>query len=105
MARKCILCGKTYEYCPSCPRDAKKETWYTIYDSENCKNISKTLTEYNLHQITKEEAREALSKCNLSIQLNDHYRNEIREIMTNTAAPAVEIKRTRTKREVEITEQ
>ena len=81
MARKCILCGKKYEYCPGCPRDAKKETWYAIYDNENCKNISKALTDYNLNQITKDEAREALSKCDLSIQLDDHYRNEIDVIM------------------------
>ena len=81
MARKCILCGKEYEYCPSCPKDAKKETWYAIYDSENCKDISKALTDYNLKKITKEEARESLSKCDLSIQLNDHYRNEINAIM------------------------
>ena len=81
MARKCILCGKKYEYCPGCPRDAKKETWYAIYDNENCKNISKALTDYNLNQITKDEAREALSKCDLSIQLDDHYRNEIDAIM------------------------
>ena len=52
MARKCILCGKEYEYCPSCPKDAKKETWYAIYDSENCKDISKALTDYNLKKIT-----------------------------------------------------
>ena len=81
MARKCILCGKEYEYCPSCPKDAKKETWYAIYDSENCKDISKALTDYNLKKITKEEACEALSRCDLSIDLNDHYRNEINAIM------------------------
>ena len=82
MARKCILCGKEYEYCPSCRKDAKKETWYAIYDSENCKNISKALTDYNLKRITKEEANETLSTCDLSIKLNDHYRSEIEEIMT-----------------------
>ena len=81
MARKCILCGNKYEYCPSCPKDAKKETWYAIYDSENCKNISKTLTDYNLNQITKSEAKTRLSDCDLTIELNDHYRGEINDIM------------------------
>ena len=55
MARKCILCGKEYAYCPSCPKDAKKESWYTIFDNENCKNISKALTDYNLNKISKVE--------------------------------------------------
>ena len=81
MARKCILCGKEYTYCPSCPKDAKKESWYAIFDRENCKNISKALTDYNLNQISKVEARHALLACDLSIELNDHYRNEINAII------------------------
>lgn len=81
MARKCILCGKEYTYCPSCPKDAKKESWYAIFDNENCKNISKTLTDYNLNKISKVEARNALLACDLSIKLNDHYRNEINAII------------------------
>ena len=82
MARKCILCAKEYTYCKSCPKDAKKEAWHTLYDTENCKNISKVLTDYNFKQIDKEEARDLLSQCDLSIELNDHYRGEINEIMT-----------------------
>lgn len=82
MARKCILCGSEYTYCKSCPKDIKKETWHTLYDTENCKNISQALTNYNLKQITKEDAREILSTCDLSIELNEHYRSEIEEIMS-----------------------
>lgn len=94
MARKCILCKQEYKYCPSCSKDDKKETWHALYDSENCKNISQTLTNYNLNKITKEEAREALSKCDLSIELNDHYRSEINAIMAKPkrmAKPKVEV--------------
>lgn len=97
MARKCILCGKDYKYCPSCPKDAKKETWYAIYDSENCKNISKALTDYNLNKIFKDEARKVLSACDLSIQLDDIYRNEINEIIAESE-PVVEVKPKRNKR-------
>ena len=81
MARKCILCGKEYTYCPSCPKDAKKESWYAIFDNENCKNISKALTDYNLNKISKFEARNALLACDLSNNLKDHYRNEINAII------------------------
>lgn len=97
MARKCILCGESYKYCPSCPKDAKKETWYALFDSENCKNISKALTDYNLHKISKDAARDALLACDLSVQLNDHYRNEIDEIITESE-PVVEVKPKRNKR-------
>ena len=81
MARKCIVCGKEYSYCRSCPKDAKKETWYALYDNENCKNISQALTDYNFNRITKEEAKELLSKCNLSIKLNEYYHNALETVM------------------------
>ena len=81
MARKCIVCGKEYNYCRSCPKDAKKETWYALYDNENCKDISQALTDYNFKRITKEEVKDILSKCDLSINLNEYYRNEINVVM------------------------
>ena len=81
MSRKCLLCKQEYKYCKSCKSDAKKEPWNTLYCSENCKNISTALTDYNLEHITKEEAKSLLSNCDLSIELNEHYRNEINEIM------------------------
>jgi hypothetical protein len=39
------------------------------------------LTDYNLNKISKVEARNALLACDLSIKLNDHYRNEINTII------------------------
>ena len=108
MSKKCILCGKQYEYCPSCPKDKYKETWYMLYDSENCRNISRALTDYNLKKISKEEAQSLLRKCDLSKvdELEEHYRKEINAIMTEPEAPAVEpepvIKQRRHKKEEEI---
>lgn len=81
MARKCIVCGNEYSYCRSCPKDAKKETWYALYDSENCKNVSQALTDYNFKRITKEETKELLSKCDLSINLKEYYRNTLETVM------------------------
>ena len=97
MARKCILCGSEYTYCKSCAKDAKKALWHEIYDKENCKDISKALTDYNFKRITKEEAKELLSKCDLSIELKDVYRNEINAIMAKN-------KKTK-KQEVEVIEE
>ena len=81
MARKCIVCGKEYNYCRSCPKDAKKETWYALYDSENCKNISQALTDYNFNKVTKDEAKDILSSCDLSINLAEYYRNTLDVVM------------------------
>ena len=81
MARKCIVCGSSYSYCRTCPKDAQKETWYALYDNENCKNISQALTDYNFNKITKEDAKDILSKCDLSINLMDYYRNTLDVVM------------------------
>ena len=94
MARKCLVCGKEYHYCRTCPKNAKKETWYALYDSENCKNISQALTDYNFNKITKEEAKDALFKCDLSIKLQEYYRNIFDVVMAKPkrmARPKVEI--------------
>ena len=81
MARKCIVCGKEYSYCRACPKDARKETWYALYDNENCKNISQALTDYNFNRITKEDAKELLSKCDLSMKLKEYYSNTLETVM------------------------
>ena len=81
MARKCIVCGSEYSYCRSCPKDAKKATWYALYDNENCKNISQALTDYNFNKITKDEVKDILSSCDLSINLSEYYRNTLNVVM------------------------
>ena len=88
--RKCVLCGKEYEYCPSCPKDARKPLWHKLYHSENCRNIFEALNNYNFKLATKEETKEVLSKCDLTIELNDHYRGEVNEIMTELEEIVVE---------------
>lgn len=95
MAKKtCILCHKEYKYCSTCRKDAKQEIWRMLYDTENCKNISKALTDYNLGKIAKEEVRECLSQCDLTIELPENYRNEINSLMAKprrASKPKVEV--------------
>lgn len=94
MARTCIVCGKEYRYCKSCTKHAKKETWHVLYDSKNCKNISQILTDYDLNRISKEEAKDALSKCDLSIKLQEYYNNILNVVMAKPkriTRPKVEV--------------
>ena len=81
MARKCVLCKKEYEYCPNCTKDSRKPLWYKLYCSDNCHNIFEALNNYNFKLSTKEDTQAILSKCDLTLELNDHYRGEINEIM------------------------
>lgn len=79
--RNCVLCGREYNYCPNCAKDRSKPTWHKLFDNENCKDIFNILNDYTFELSTKEEAKELLSKCDIAIELNDHYRNEINAIM------------------------
>ena len=54
--RKCICCGEKYQYCPSCGNDRLKETWYSAFCSETCKDLWKTLSEYSMELINKSQA-------------------------------------------------
>lgn len=64
--KKCIICGKTYSYCPSCNHDVNKPSWYMIFDSENCKNIYDICVDYRDGVIDKQVAYEKLKDCDLS---------------------------------------
>ena len=54
--RKCICCGEKYQYCPSCGNDRLKETWYSAFCSETCKDLWQTLSKYSMGFINKSQA-------------------------------------------------
>lgn len=64
--RKCLCCGTTYEYCPSCYDYRNLPLWMNSFHGENCKDIFEICTNYNFGLITKEQAKELLSACDLS---------------------------------------
>lgn len=77
--RKCICCSAEYRYCNSCSEDKLKESWYTIYHNENCRNIYNIISSYLSGRITKEEAKEKLDKCDLSYK--DKLKDKMVEII------------------------
>ena len=64
--RICLTCGKAYEYCGSCPSSANLPVWKNLFDTENCKIVFETASDYAQKVITKESAKDKLSKCDLS---------------------------------------
>ena len=68
--RECYLCGKKYEYCPTCSQDKMKPTWMAEFHDENCKNIFDICTRFNMQLLNKEEAQGALKECDLSNKEN-----------------------------------
>ena len=68
--RECYLCGTDYKYCSTCSQDKMKPTWMSEFHSENCKNIFDICTRFNMKLMSKSEAQEALSTCDLSNKAN-----------------------------------
>ena len=68
--RSCYLCGTDYQYCPTCSQDRMKPTWMAEFHEENCVKIFEVCTRFNMQKMSKEEAKNALSSCDLSNKAN-----------------------------------
>ena len=79
--RSCYLCGESYQYCPTCSQDRTKPAWMAEFHSENCKNIFDICTRFNMKMFTKDEAKEAIEKCDLSNKLN--FRPSVQNTLSN----------------------
>ena len=64
--RKCIVCGKEYEYCNRCSSHAAKPTWMALYHDDNCRSIMNIATEYMAGNLTKADAKSQLDNCDLT---------------------------------------
>lgn len=64
--RICFLCGKKYSYCNTCGTDINKPSWYTMWCSENCKNLDQILAAHTMKQITTEEAKKKIEDLKLN---------------------------------------
>lgn len=61
MRRTCVFCGKTYSFCPSCPKDANKPKYLFCFCTEKCKIGFQTLSDYGHKLISKEDAKAILT--------------------------------------------
>ena len=69
-ARKCIVCGKEYEYCNRCSAHANMPTWMALYHDDNCRSIMNIATEYMAGNLTKADAKSQLDNCDLTNKKN-----------------------------------
>ena len=68
--RECYLCGRDYQYCPTCSQDRMKPAYMSEFHSENCKNIFDICTRFNMNLMSKSEAQDALNACDLTNKEN-----------------------------------
>lgn len=62
--RICKICGKSYHYCPTCPRDADKPSWMTRFDSDTCKKLWDILVANGNGSTTDAETVQKLNALN-----------------------------------------
>lgn len=90
--RECRVCGERYEYCPTCSQDKYKPAWMVDFHGENCKTIWDICTRFNMQLMSKEEAKEALLKCDLSKKeaFVDFVQKDIANIFAEEPKPVAE---------------
>lgn len=79
----CMVCGEQYEYCPSCRAALTTPRWKSLYDTENCKIIFETTSDFLQKSISKEQAKAKLENCDLNKQYRfpEKVRGAVKEIM------------------------
>lgn len=58
--RFCYTDNKPYYYCPSCPSEGKKESFYNMFCCERCSKIFHLLTDETFKHITTEQCKKEL---------------------------------------------
>lgn len=65
--KTCVVCGKAYKYCQSCPSKYNtSETWRNIFCSENCRSIYHIYDQLKAGQISEKNANKELKKLDMS---------------------------------------
>ena len=64
--RICYTDNTPYYYCPSCPSERKKESFYNMFCCERCSKIFNLLTDETFKHITTEQCKQELLKLNVS---------------------------------------
>lgn len=90
---KCVVCGKSYDYCPHC--DSHKPRWMESYCSENCKLIFDACSGFAGGSIDKATAKEMLSGANLSkkAEFTKQIQRNIADIFAPDKKPVQEEKK------------
>ena len=86
--RKCLCCGKEYDYCPNCGKASTP--WKFNYDTEACKELFNIISAYNMNLVKENRVIDILNKY--SITDFSIYRDNIKDVLNkiNTETKKVE---------------
>ena len=78
--RKCVVCGKTYQYCPRCKQYETLPKWKLNFDCEECKEVFDAVDKFIFKHITAEEAKKVLSNSKVQVK-NTELKKTIASIL------------------------
>lgn len=105
--RKCIFCGKTYQYCPSCKEFQNYPRWMAEFDSKKCYDLYTAIGGLGIGIKTKDDVKVVLDEYNivdysefsigLQNKLNELFPKEVKteepiveEVISNEEVSSVE---------------
>lgn len=87
--RKCLCCGRTYEWC-SCDKYRDYPTWYNTFDNQNCHDIWHVLSDFESGILSKDEALERMKPLNPSVITNANALESYKKLTAEAPATMVE---------------
>lgn len=61
-ARKCIFCGKSYEYCNHCLNSSKYPSWMFNFDTKKCHDLYDVMAGYGMGIKTVEDVKKVIKE-------------------------------------------
>lgn len=77
--RKCFFCGRSFYFCPTCPGDINKPSWYAMWCSEQCKDLDNIVAAHRTGKIDTEEAKKRIEELNIKISDIKFARETLKE--------------------------
>lgn len=75
--RKCVCCGKEYDYCPSCPKN-DQPGWMVTFCSEPCKDLFNIISAFNSRRIGKDAVNKYMAEHNID---SNKYVGSVKEVL------------------------
>ena len=91
--RKCMICGRDYEYCAhGCKDFDASKPWMYLFDKESCKNIYEVWQSLRGKEIDKAKAVEIFKAMDLTdvLKANTEVAKEIKKIVNSEEKNIVE---------------
>lgn len=84
--KKCIFCGKSYIYCPSCKEYSKYPEWMASFDSERCHDLYEAIGGYNIGVKTKDDVKAVLDKHGIVdySEFSEKLQNKLESMFSTT---------------------